>query len=98
MAKKDNAIFLQVGGREVRLSNPDKVFFPDMFEEKSIRGADLNSPLEYKFSAKGLQGARASALVSASVFSPEDLAFIRSELDHDVVEKVGYADVLRDGK
>ena len=80
-----------------KLSADDgKIFFPELYEERSIRGIDLNSPLEYKFSQKGLDAARASALVPASDFSLEDLSFIMSELDDEVLQAIGYGSMLHD--
>ncbi len=72
------------------------ISFPMLYEEKSIRGEEINSPLEYKFSKKGLDAARAKATVPANAFSPDDLAFIKSQLDPGVVEAAGYAPILRE--
>jgi hypothetical protein len=73
-----------------------KVSFPPMNEEKSIRGEEVNSPLEYKFTQKGLDVAKAKAITPASAFSPEDLKFIQSELDPEVLDAVGYGSILQD--
>ena len=78
------------------LANNSTISFPKLYEEKSIRGEEINSPLEYKFSKKGLDAARAKASVPASAFSPDDLAFIKSQLDPGVVEAAGYGPVLRE--
>ena len=78
------------------LSEEGSVFFPDMYEEKSIRGADLNSPLEYKFSSKGLETARKAAVAEPSSLSRADIDFIKSQLDPEVLRAVGYGSIMHD--
>jgi len=73
-----------------------KVSFPPLNEEKSIRGEEVNSPLEYKFTQKGLDYARSKAITPASAFSAEDLKFIQSELDPEVLDAVGYGSLMQD--
>merc|ERR1712194_503205 len=65
-------------------------------EEKSIRGEEVNSPLEYKFTQKGLDYARSKAITPASAFSAEYLKFIQSELDPEVLDAVGYGSLMQD--
>ena len=74
----------------------NKVSFPPLNEEKSIRGEEVNSPLEYKFTQKGLDYARSKAITPASAFSAEDLKFIQSQLDPEVLDAVGYGSLMQD--
>ena len=73
-----------------------KVSFPPLNEERSIRGEEVNSPLEYKFTQRGLDIAKSKAITPASVFSAEDLKFIQSELDPEVLDAVGYGSLMQD--
>ena len=73
-----------------------RVSFPPLNEEKSIRGEEVNSPLEYKFTQKGLDFARSKAIAPASAFSAYDLKFIQSELDPEVLDAVGYGSLMQD--